>query len=86
VPAAHSSLPDLVIQRPERYRRTIDRANRSSILIFTAADDSDFNRGSRRAYLSVEKRIRPSPGGCPGANCRAVYAARVEPGGNAIAR
>ena len=43
VPAAHSALPNLVIQRPERYRRTIDRANGSSILIFTVADKNDFD-------------------------------------------
>src|SRR5919112_3398702 len=42
-PSAPSSLPNLVVQRPERYRRTTDRANGSSILIFTIADKSDLD-------------------------------------------
>lgn len=38
---APSGLPNLVIQRPERYRRTTDRVNGSSILVFDVAQPSD---------------------------------------------
>jgi Domain of unknown function (DUF4214)/Methyltransferase domain len=40
-PAGHSTLPNLVVLRPERYRRTVDRSSGQSILVFetgTAAD------------------------------------------------
>jgi Domain of unknown function (DUF4214)/Methyltransferase domain len=42
-PPAPSSLPNLVLQRPERYRRTVDRQTRQSILVFDAASPSDFD-------------------------------------------
>src|SRR5687767_7506376 len=43
--AAHapSRLPNLVVQRPERYRRTTDRVNGSSILVFTVESPADFD-------------------------------------------
>ena len=40
-PSSHATLPNLVVARPERYRRTIDRTCNQSILVFereTAAD------------------------------------------------
>jgi hypothetical protein len=40
-PPAPSALPNLVLQRPERYRRTVDRNSRQSILVFDAASPSD---------------------------------------------
>jgi hypothetical protein len=43
VPADPSSLPNLVVQRPERYRRTVDRHANQSILVFDAAAPSDFD-------------------------------------------
>jgi hypothetical protein len=43
VPAESSSLPNLVLQRPERYRRTVDRHANQSILVFDAASPSDFD-------------------------------------------
>ena len=43
VPASHAALPNLVVQRPERYRRTIDRTNGSSMLVFTVQDRADFD-------------------------------------------
>jgi hypothetical protein len=43
VPAAPSSLPNLVLQRPERYRRAVDRNTAQSILVFDAAQASDFD-------------------------------------------
>lgn len=42
-PPAPSSLPNLVLQRPERYRRTIDRDSGQSILVFDAASAADFD-------------------------------------------
>ena len=42
-PAGHSTLPNLVVQRPERYRRTTDRVNGSSLLTFKVEDGSDFD-------------------------------------------
>jgi hypothetical protein len=42
-PAAPSSLPNLVVQRPERYRRAVDRNSGQSILVFDAAAPSDFD-------------------------------------------
>jgi hypothetical protein len=42
-PPAPSALPNLVLQRPERYRRTRDRNSRQSILVFDAAQPSDFD-------------------------------------------
>jgi uncharacterized protein DUF4214/methyltransferase family protein len=42
-PAAASTLPNLVLQRPDRYRRTIDRQSGQSILVFDAAQPSDFD-------------------------------------------
>jgi Domain of unknown function (DUF4214)/Methyltransferase domain len=39
--AAPSSIPNLVVQRPERYRRTLDRASGQSILVFDAASPAD---------------------------------------------
>jgi hypothetical protein len=43
-PSAHSTLPNLVVARPERYRRTIDRTCDQSILVFEvqSPDDSDW--------------------------------------------
>ena len=44
-PSSHgSSLPNLVAQRPEKYRRTTDRVNGSSMLVFNveSRDDSDW--------------------------------------------
>jgi hypothetical protein len=43
VPADPSSLPNLVLQRPERYRRTVDRHANQSILVFDAATPADFD-------------------------------------------
>jgi len=43
VPSDPSSLPNLVLQRPERYRRTVDRGSSQSILVFDAASPSDFD-------------------------------------------
>jgi hypothetical protein len=40
-PPAPSSLPNLVLQRPERYRRAVDRNSGHSILVFDAASPSD---------------------------------------------
>lgn len=42
-PPAPSSLPNLVLQRPERYRRDVDRNSRQSILVFDAASPADFD-------------------------------------------
>jgi hypothetical protein len=42
-PTAHSSLPSLVVQRPERYRRTTDRVNGSSMLVFNVESPDDFD-------------------------------------------
>ncbi len=42
-PPAPSSLPNLVLQRPERYRRAVDRNSNQSILVFDAASQSDFD-------------------------------------------
>src|SRR5262249_43363413 len=42
-PPAPSSLPNLVLQRPERYRRAVDRNSHQSILVFDAATPSDFD-------------------------------------------
>src|SRR6266567_1996404 len=41
--ARPSSLPNLIVQRPERYRRTLDRVSDQSILVFDAASASDFD-------------------------------------------
>jgi hypothetical protein len=38
-----SALPNLVVQRPERYRRAIDLTNGQSILTFEAAAPSDYD-------------------------------------------
>jgi hypothetical protein len=38
---APSALPNLVVQRPERYRRTIDRVNGSSLLVFDVESPAD---------------------------------------------
>jgi hypothetical protein len=40
-PAAHSGLPNLVAQRPERYRRTVDRSSGQSILVYETASRAD---------------------------------------------
>ncbi|HET7696760.1 MAG TPA: DUF4214 domain-containing protein, partial [Vicinamibacterales bacterium] len=40
-PHAASTLPNLVVQRPDRYRRTTDRVNGSSMLVFEIAQPSD---------------------------------------------
>jgi hypothetical protein len=37
----HASIPNLVVQRPERYRRTVDRSSGQSILVFDAASPAD---------------------------------------------
>ena len=42
-PPAPSSLPNLVLQRPERYRRTVDRSSHQSILVFDAASPADYD-------------------------------------------
>jgi len=42
-PAGPSTLPNLVVRRPERYRRTTDRVNGNSMLIFTIEDRADFD-------------------------------------------
>jgi len=42
-PPAPSALPNLVLQRPERYRRATDRHSSQSILVFHAASDADFD-------------------------------------------
>ena len=42
-PAAPSALPNLVLQRPERYRRAIDRNSGQSILVFDATQAADFD-------------------------------------------
>jgi hypothetical protein len=42
-PPAPSSLPNLVLQRPERYRRDVDRNSGQSILVFDAASAADFD-------------------------------------------
>ena len=39
--SAPSTLPNLVVQRPERYRRTTDRVNGSSLLVFDVASPAD---------------------------------------------
>ena len=41
--SAPSSLPNLVVQRPERYRRTTDRVNGSSMLVFQVESPADFD-------------------------------------------
>jgi hypothetical protein len=40
---APSALPNLVLQRPERYRRAVDRTSGRSILVFDAASPADFD-------------------------------------------
>jgi len=40
-PAAHSGLPNLVVQRPERYRRALDRSTGQSILVYETASRAD---------------------------------------------
>jgi uncharacterized protein DUF4214/methyltransferase family protein len=42
-PAARSSLPNLVVLRPERYRRTSDRSTGQSILVFEAEGPADYD-------------------------------------------
>ena len=42
-PAHPSTLPNLVVQRPERYRRTTDRVNGSSMLVFNVESPADFD-------------------------------------------
>ena len=42
-PPAPSTLPNLVLQRPERFRRTVDRVSGQSILVFDAASPGDFD-------------------------------------------
>jgi hypothetical protein len=42
-PAGPSTLPNLVVRRPERYRRTTDRVNGSSMLLFRIEDRTDFD-------------------------------------------
>jgi hypothetical protein len=42
-PPAPSALPNLVLQRPERYRRAIDRHSDQPILVFDAASPTDFD-------------------------------------------
>jgi SAM-dependent methyltransferase len=43
LPPVSSSLPNLIFERPERYRRTVDRTNGNSILVFDAASPADFD-------------------------------------------
>lgn len=40
-PSAHATLPNLVVARPERYRRTIDRTCDQSILVFERETPAD---------------------------------------------
>jgi len=56
-PAAHSSIPNLVVLRPERYRRTADRSTGQSILVFEAesAADADWLEGAIIANGYYEK-------------------------------
>ena len=42
-PAAPSALPNLVVQRPDRYRRTTDRVNGASILVFDVEAPGDLD-------------------------------------------
>jgi hypothetical protein len=42
-PPAPSALPNLVLQRPERYRRTVDRNSGQPILAFDASAPGDFD-------------------------------------------
>jgi hypothetical protein len=39
--APSHAVPNLVVQRPDRYRRTVDRASGQSILVFDAASPAD---------------------------------------------
>ena len=43
VAAEPASIPNLVVQRPERYRRTVDRSSGQSILVFDAASAADID-------------------------------------------
>src|SRR3954463_4471205 len=43
-PHAASTLPNLVVQRPERYQRTVDRVNGSSMLVFDVSAPRDPGR------------------------------------------
>jgi hypothetical protein len=43
LPVISSSLPNLVVQRPEKYRRVIDRTNGNSILTVEAASPEDLD-------------------------------------------
>jgi hypothetical protein len=43
VAATHASIPNLVVQRPERYRRTVDRSNGQPVLVFDAASPADID-------------------------------------------
>ncbi len=42
-PPAPSSLPNLVLQRPERYRRAVDRNSGQAILVFDTASAADLD-------------------------------------------
>jgi hypothetical protein len=42
-PPAASALPNLIVERPERYRRTIDRSSGQSIVVFDTASAADFD-------------------------------------------
>lgn len=42
-PVRHASLPNLVVLRPERYRRTLDRSTGQSILVVEAAVPADYD-------------------------------------------
>jgi hypothetical protein len=54
-----SSLPSLLLQRPERYRRTIDLDNGQSILVFEATGSGDYDWLERAI---VENRYYEEPG------------------------
>ena len=43
LPPVSTSLPNLVLQRPESYRRTSDRDNGNSILVFNVQSPADFD-------------------------------------------
>lgn len=43
IPHAPSKLPNLIVQRPERYRRTTDRVNGSSMLVFDVHETADLD-------------------------------------------
>ena len=47
---APSALPNLVVQRPERYRRTTDRVSGNSLLVFEVQAPSDVDWLERAGF------------------------------------